>query len=326
MKTIKIEKKFYDPSRDGITQSLLISWMTCRYKAKWSLEGWSSTKISTPLTYGTIIHGVLERVYGLIKDKKLKIPPDKILIKKLTHQVEELWLEENPGAGSKAREELDFCLLVAEATLPEYFNFWKLEDFKKIQWRQLEQTFKIPYTAKDGRKTFLRGKKDGVIGSDVLRLFETKTKSQINTNDLLDTLGFEFQVHLYLWAIKRTYKKVPQGVKYNIIRRTGLQQKVNESKKEYAIRVIEDIKKRPSHYFMRLDIKITKQEMDNFEKELEEIIVDFLNWWEGKTGTYHNTSACIGKHGRCQWLPLCSKKDFGQFKKRKVVFKELEES
>lgn len=324
MKT-KTEKKFYDYERDGITQGLLINWMTCRYKAKYFLEGWSSGKISSPLTYGTIIHGVLERVYGLIKDKKLKVVPDLKLIKKLTHQVEELWLEENPGASAKNREELDFCLLVAEATLPEYFKYWWREDFKKLQWRQLEQEFKIPYVTKDGRKTFLRGKKDGVIGTEALKLFETKTKSMISVNDLLDTLGFELQVNLYLLAIKRTYKQVPAGVKYNIIRRSGLQQKTSESKKDYALRVIEDIKKRPNHYFMRLDIKITKQEMLSFEAELESMIVDFMDWVDGKSGTYHNTSACLGKHGRCSYLPICSKKDFGQYKKRKTVFRELED-
>ncbi len=325
MVVLQNKKPFYDYKIAGITQSLLQSFMTCQWKSRWSLEGWSSTKISTPLTYGTIVHGVLERVYDLIRLKKLKSPPDNILIKKLTHQVEDLWLEENPGAGSKAREELDFCLLVAESTLPSYFKYnWK-EDFYKLKWRQLEQQFKIPYETKDGRKTFIRGKKDGVIGTDVLKLFETKTKSQINTNDLLDTLGFEFQVMTYLWAIKKVYKQTPTGVKYNLIRRTSLQQKVNESKKNYALRIIEDIKKRPSFYFMRLDIKITKQEMLQFEEELERIVVAFLDWVDNKMESYHNTSACIGKHGRCQWLPLCSKKDFGQFRKRKTVFRELED-
>lgn len=322
---MRTEKKFYDYSRDGITQGCLTSWMTCRRKSFWFLQGWNADKISTPMTYGTIIHGVLERIYNLIIQKKLTAVPDTKLIKKLTHDVELMWLEENPGANKKAKEELDFCLLIAEATLPEYFKYWWKEDFKKLQWRKLEQEFKIPYTTKDGRKTFIRGKKDGVIGTDVIRLFETKTKSQINVGDMIDTLWFEMQVNLYLWAIKKTYNQVPVGVKYNVIRRTGIQQKVSESKLEYSKRVIDDIKKRPNHYFLRLDIKVTKQEMLAFEKELEDMIVEFMDWCDGKIKTYKNTSACIGKHGRCSFLPLCSKADFGQYKKRKTVFRELED-
>lgn len=325
MKIIKTSKKFYAYERDGITQSLLATWLSCRYKAKFYLEGWSPTKIKTPLTYGTIIHAVLEAVYNLIMSKKLKTMPDVKLIKKITKEVEIEWLKENPGVNSEVREDLDMCLLIAESTLPLYFKFWSVEDLKKIEWRQLEQQFKIPYTTKDGRKTFIRGKMDGVFGKLFISLFETKTKSLINVRDMIDTLWFDLQNNIYLWAIGKTYKKVPAGIKYNIIRKTGLHKKKEESKIEYAKRIIKDMEKRPSFYFLRLNIKVTQQEMKKFENELEGLVVSFMDWCEGKSPTYKTTNACLGRYGRCQFLDICNKGDYTSYKKRKTVFRELED-
>lgn len=320
-----MKKKFYDYQTDGVTQGLLTTWMSCRMKAKYFLEGWSSGKTSSALTYGTIIHGILEIVYDLIRQKKLKSPPDIKLIKSLTKKVEAQWLKENPGVAKYVLEDLDMCLLIAEATLPAYFKYHWKEDFKELKWKQLEQQFAIPYTLKDGRKIIIRGKKDGVYGDKTIKLFETKTKSQINLDDLTDSLWFELQINLYLWAIKKTYKQIPGGVNYNIIRKTSLNIKSGESKLVYAKRLADDINKRPDFYFIRLNISITKQEMEQFEKELEAMLTDFVDWCEGKSGTYKNTSQCHGKYGTCSSMGLCSKKDFGAYKKRKMVFRELED-
>lgn len=319
------KKKFYNYETDGITQGLLGTWMSCRQKSKWFLEGYSAGKISGSLIYGTIIHGVLEIVYDSIMKKKLTSIPDSKQIKTLIKRIEESWLKENPGANKYALEDLEMGLLIAESTLPAYFKYWWKKDLKELKWKQLEQQFAIPYTTKDGRTTIIRGKKDGVFGDKTIKLFETKTKSQINADDLIETLWFELQVSLYLWAIKKTYKSVPAGVTYNIIRKTGLKIKQNESKVLFGKRISEEINKNPDYHFLRLNISVTKQDMDFFEQELESMIVDFMNWCDGKTGTYRNTSQCINKYGTCEYLGLCSKKDFGAFKKRKIVFRELED-
>lgn len=320
-----MKKQFYNYRTDGVTQGLLLTWMSCRQKAKWFLEGWSSKRISSSLTYGTIIHAVLEIVYDQVRLGKLKNIPNEKMIKSWTKQIEKKWLQENIGANKYALEELETCLLIAESTLPAYFKHWWKDDFTKIKWKQLEQQFDIPYKLKDGRTTIIRGKKDGVYGEKIIKLFETKTKSMINLDELMDTLWFEFQVKLYLWAIHKTYKKIPGGVTYNIIRRSGLRSHSGESKVLFAKRIAEDINSRPEHYFMRLNVVVTPKEMKEFEEELEKILTDFLNWVEGKTGTYKNTSQCLGKYGSCSWLGLCSKEDYSEYRKRKKVFNELED-
>ena len=321
-----MKTNFYDYKKDGITQGLFLTWMNCRQKARWFLDGWSSKYGNKEaLTYGTIIHGILESVYDQIRLNKIKDIPSAQDIKNLTKIVEKKWLKENPKANKYALEDLDMSLLIAESTLPAYFRFYWKKDIKELKWRKLEQEFSIPYVTKDGRKTFIRGKKDGVYGEKSIRLFETKTKSMISVDNLIDTLWFEMQINLYLWAIEKTYKQIPSGVTYNIIRKTSLRMSSGESKVQYAKRVADDINKRPSFYFIRLNVSITKQDMDKFKEELEYLVTEFMDWCDGKTGTYKNTSQCMGKYGNCSFLGLCSKKDFGMYEKRKVVFRELDD-
>lgn len=318
-------KEFYSYERDGVTQSLLGTWLTCRQKAAWQLQGWTAPHTSAGLTYGTIMHGVLEHVYGMIQKKLLLKPPSELLIRKLLLKVEEQWRAENPRTTKYSLENLEISLLIAESTLPVYFDYWRKEDFKDIKWKALEQQFKIPYTTHDGRKTFIRGKKDGVFGNPSIKLFETKTKSMFNEDDLVDTLWFELQVNLYTWAMRKVYNKTPSGILYNIIRRSGLRRGKDETMASFAVRISKDIQKRPEWYFVRMEIKVDVNQMLKFENELEAMVFDFMDWWDAKEQkTYKNTHACIDKYGRCQFLDLCSDGNFSRYAKRKTVFNELE--
>ena len=93
----------------------------------------------------------------------------------------------------------------------------------------------------------------------------------------------------------------------------------------YAKRVVEDIEKRPDFYFMRFDVTVTMSEMNKFEKELDAMVNDFIRWRLGQVGHYKNTANCDNKYGRCPMLPICSKGDYSGFKKRSVIYKELED-
>lgn len=318
-------KEFYSYERDGITQSLLGTFMQCRQKAYWQLQGWASPHTSGGLTYGTIIHYALEKVYGLIEKGKLTTVPSEKQIKIFLKETEKTWYVENPRPNRYAIENLEISLLIAEQTLPVYFDYWRKEDFTTIKWRALEQQFAIPYSVPDGRTTIIRGKKDGVFGNPSIKLFETKTKSMFNEDDLVDTLWFELQVNLYTWAMKKIYKQVPKGILYNIIRRAGLRRGATETLKSFAVRVGKDIAKRPEFYFVRMEIRVDANQMIKFEKELEAMVIDFMNWYDEKEKkTYKNTHACIDKYGRCQFLGLCSEGNFNLYTKRKTVFNELE--
>lgn len=320
----KKAKLFYDIERHGVTQSLLSMFLDCRQKARYYLEGWDSKYHSTALTHGSVGHGVLELAYQDIMKASKPKPPTRQKIMKYVKATETQWKKENPRPSKDALEGLEYSLALTETTLPVYFDFWK-KDLKEIKWLGLEEKFVIPYKLKDGRKTVIRGKKDGEFEKNGLWLFESKFKSMISEGNLVDTLSFETQVLLYLWALNKTYKKIPEGVLYNIVRRTCLRQGKGESLTKFAKRVAQDIEKRPDFYFMRFEVAVDKSDLVEFEGRLEGMVTDFYNWWQGTAPHYKNTYQCLGKYGRCTYLPACGSKDFTSLQKRKAVFKELED-
>lgn len=324
---LKMKKKsfaFYDYERDGITQGLLAMWLECRQKARWFLQGYARKGTSLALTYGSVGHGVLEHAYENFRLGKNSGAPKKAQMKKYLSLVEKQWKLENIRPNKYAIQDLEISLTFADVILPVYFEYWA-EDFKKKNWQKIEGKFKIPYVLKDGRKTFLRGMMDGAYKTVGLWLFESKFKSVINEVDIVDTLPLDLQVRIYLRALWKTNLKIPSGVLYNVVRRFGLRQKQDESLTKFAARCAEDLKKRPEHYFYRFEVAAVKKDMLEFEVELEAMIKDFCDWWDGVGGHYKNPGACIGKYGRCWALDACSSGNLYGLTKRKCVFRELED-
>lgn len=324
VKVKKKSKKFYDYTRDGITQGLLITWMECREKARWFLKGYSSKYTSLALTYGSIGHGVLERAYENFRAGKCSGIPSTRQVRKYLGQTEKIWKLENPNPSKFMLQDLETSLAFAEVILPVYFEYWA-EDFKKKNWQKIEGTFKVSYELNDGRKTFLRGMIDGMFKTRSMWLFESKFKSIINEADIIDTLPLDLQVMLYLWALLQKYKSTPAGVLYNIVRRFNLRQGKNETLKQFSKRCAQDVKSRPEWYFYRFEVAITKEDLARFDAELHEMVREFCDWCDGQTGHYKNPHSCITKYGRCWALEACSNGDMYKVRKRKVVFRELED-
>jgi hypothetical protein len=316
--------KFYDYRRDGITQSLLTRFLECRQKAAYDLEGWTPRTTPASMTQGTIGHGVLQLVYEAHRTGELKGVPDEVYIKKTIKLVEEVWKKENPKVSKQMAQDLEMASLLVGAVLPEYFKFWK-DDFKTIKWEKLEGSFKVPYSVKDGRKTFLKGKMDGVFKRKGLWLFESKFKGMINEGDIIDTLAIDLQVLLYLSVLRILHKQTPEGVLYNVVRRPGLKLGKAESLVKFAKRVREDVVGRPEWYFYRFEVSTSKKELEKWGVQLEGLVKDFMDWRDGKVATYNNPNSCVSKYGRCWGLTPCVSGDFFSLQKRKTVFRELEE-
>jgi len=323
-KKMLADKKFYSYERDGITQGLIGMWLECRQKAKYFIQGYSGKGSSFALTNGTIGHGVLQYVYDGYRTGKIKTIPTRLEVKKYTAVVEKIFMKENPRASKRTLEDLDLALMYAEALMPLYFQRWK-DDFKKYQWLKVESAFKLPFTTSDGRKTFIRGKMDGAFKSNGNWLFESKFKSIINDNDLVDTLGFDTQCMVYLWALMTGYKLNPQGVLYNVVRRPGLKIKKGEALVQFSKRVQEDIEARPEWYFYRYEIFIDKDDIKKWTTTLDAMVMEFMDWCDGTAATYRNTGACVTKYGRCWGLTTCADGNFHTMEKRPTVFRELAE-
>jgi hypothetical protein len=297
--------------------------MTCREKARLYLEGWNSKYYSAALMFGSLGHGILELAYLDIKKGGLKTAPSVGEMRRYSKAVEKKWLAENPKAGVDTLVQLEVSLALLEQMVPRYFDFWN-KDFKKVDWVSLEEQFGVLAKPCHGLAIRMRGKQDGKFAlRNELWLLETKTKSLVNEGDLLDTLSLDLQVNLYLWAEYKAAGKVPSGVLYNIIRKTGIRQNKNESIQKYARRVAEDIDDRPEFYFIRMEIPTSKEEITQFQKDLYGLLQDFMGWRAGKIPHYKNPTSCIGKYGRCEYINACARGDFSTLVKRNVVFKEL---
>ncbi len=327
-KALEAKQKFYDMERDGITQSLMSMFLTCREKARLYCEGWDSKYSSPSLTYGSVGHSGLELAYLDIKSGKLKGAPSIGQARRYVDETEKRWKLENPKPNNEALQYLEESLALIEQTIPRYFDFWK-EDFKKKEWVSLEEKFRVNTDIKVKGKTItipVNGKKDGLFKSAKgLWLFETKFKSMISEGDIVETLSFETQIMLYMWSVMKEKGITPKGALYNIIRRTSLRQKVGESLVKYAQRIGKDIDSRPDFYFMRMESATTEEELKAFEVDFSRIVKDMYKWHIGLVGHYKNTYSCIGKYGRCQYLPTCSRGDKSGLVKRKTMFKELQD-
>lgn len=328
--------KLYDMERDGVTQSLIAMWLTCRQKARLYLEGWDSKYHKEALVDGNIGHACLERAYNLIREGKMTRPPSAKMSRVIISRVEAQWYIENSRPGTEAREMVERACAVMEVLLPAYFDFWR-KDFLDKKWESLEEKFSMDMaiTSRSGEiiNVPLRGKKDGLFRTPKgIWLFETKFKSQVDEDGIVATLGFETQVMLYMLETyysrlnkKDPMKSVPRGCLYNIVRRATLRKRVKESIPDFAKRVKEDLDKRPDFYFMRMESPLAAKDLMSFQTELQRLLGDMYDWWKGLAPHYRNTYSCIGKLGKCQYLPVCSRNDFGFLAKRKVVYKELED-
>lgn len=314
----------YDLYHHGVTQGLLTMWKTCRQMARLFLQGWSLRSTSMGLVYGTLYHAVLEKAYKDIQAGKLKTIPSQKLIQRYLKEVEKLWELDHPRADKKALEFKEKSLMLAEVTLPLYFDYWR-KDFKEKKWQSVEEQFSFKPSTPVSFP--IRGKIDGSYRSRAgsLWLFETKCKSMINEENLTDAISIDFQSFLYMWILWKTTKTMPRGFLFNIVRRIGLEQKQKESIKAFMDRCVKHIENDPEHYFKRFEIITTKAEMLAFESELYGTLLEFEKWYNGEAYHFRNTSQCETKYGRCNYLHICAGENFGPYEKRKLIFRELED-
>lgn len=320
---------FYDPKRDGVTFSLLTKWKNCRERARLHLQGWSTNRVSLSSIFGTVIHAVLERLYGDIQLKRLTTVPNAKQVGRHLTAIEKEWRKENPKATTETLQDLEIAMMLAEVIVPIYFKWWH-KDLTTIKWQAIEHQFSLPVPQ---HNTFVRGKMDGRFISTASKsrksnLFETKTKSRLGEageSNLTEMLGFELQVNLYLGAIAAVDGEAPGGLLYNIIRRPNLQRKKAETFAQFQRRVANDVAARPEHYFIRMRMNVDARELAREGREQAVMVEDFIRWYRGEVGHYKNSDHCENKYGTCEFLRACSSGDFTGLYKRPTVFRELEE-
>ena len=281
------------PQIDGVTQSLLGSFLVCRERFRIKVvEGLRSVdRFNHALEYGNMFH-LCEEVFWSSGNPLVGLgnaPWRKALLRYCQELAKKYPLQ---------NEEVSKWYHVCLVQFPIYVDYWKRKDKRKKRSIEQEEVFRVPYELPSGRIVELRGKRDAVyeIGRGTW-LGEHKTKGQIDEQKLQNDLTFDLQTMFYLTAMteEKDWDKSVKGVVYNVIRRplSGGRGSIRqgkptkskpkgESDESYYNRLVEVIRDDPGYFFMRWDVKVTAADIEAFKGEfLEPILEQLWDWWEG---------------------------------------------
>jgi len=277
-------------------------WQTCRQAAAFHVSGIRPEGEKSKTFLGTIFHNLLEKHY-LGEADAMGMVFQKLRDKAITK-------------GSDLQQ-LENLLAQAQALFDVYRIHWKKDDAKKT-WEQVEGVFDVQW---NGWR--LRGRCDGLYRdkNGKLWLLETKTKSRIMAG-MDSALAFDPQNLLYLQAKEQEVGEPIIGVLYNVIRQPSLRQKAKESTGQFFARIVEDIKERPEHYFMRYELRYTKKTRKRFADELVEKLEDFKYWQMGDSPTYRSECNCT-RGWSCEYLELCASNSMVGYREDGQMFVEL---
>ena len=326
----KVKKKIQGWSlwKDGVSQSFIASYLTCREQTRLKyIELWQSKTISLPLEFGNCFHWMLKNIYT---PKKVSMNP--AAIKALMAKYKNFWKKHNPIPSKKQLEKQEIVYGMCTQVLPEYVKRWDgdwknkytygANTVKPKKWLALENRYEIPYTYPDGKKTFLLAVFDGCFYDKRKRLwlFETKTKSRIDEETLQDMILQDVQIMLSLWIIKNVLDRIPSGVLYNVIRRPGQKLLKDENLKSFLGRIKKDVSnpKRYDHYFKRWEFAINWNEVKQWKKDfLDPVMMEIRMWYEGKLTTYINPYSLVNQYGRSDMYNIIVRGDKTNYSQRK---------
>ncbi len=297
---------------DGITQSILNTFMTCRQQAKFYLDGWRTYDTSDAMRFGSLFHWLLQELYDAVRTG------EEVALGRVTDLLEKYETDQQQISSSiTAIQKLELDLAMAEALILPYMDHYP-EDFTQKRWEGVESEF-----ANDWNGFLLRGKMDGIYQvKKSYWLLETKTKSRIEEGTLSDALAFDFQNLFYLLNAEIMLGKPIKGVLYNIVRRPSLRQKQLETMGEFCARIKQDVLDKPEHYFKRFEIVYDKDTRKQFAQELKWKLRDFKAWSRGEIPTYKNETACTAKW-TCRYLSACASGRMAGYHQNGKLFEEL---
>jgi|694.fasta_scaffold05336_24 hypothetical protein len=265
----KIEKPkklpFQDLYKDGISFSSLSKFVTCRERFRiYYVEGLKPEGISGSIEFGNMFHFLLEEY----SKKRSMQELEAMHFAKVRNEM---------GSNAQLTTAVEVWVV-----FEEYVAFWKTLD-KKVRYVSQEENFRETVRLPSGRTLDIKGRFDEIFrkSDNGLWLQENKTKSRIEDNVLTHILPYDLQTMMYCYAIQLKYKETPKGVLYNVIRQPGLKEKKNETLVDYGLRLRQDIQSRKDFYFIRYEIDITKQVIEDFKKKtLIPLLESVCLWWE----------------------------------------------
>jgi len=290
---------------DGVTQSMLMSYLGCRQRFRYMAEGWEpeQTGLGDAMLQGSCFHHLLEFHY----ENGLR-PEDAD--------------EELRGYIATAFPRLidpEPVVAMCCTLFPHYLRYHKADD-AKVKWKALEKEFDVEW---NGYR--LRGKIDGIFlkGKDTWT-FETKTTSQFPDGvQTAYSLSFSFQNFFYATALSTMGYDIT-GTTQNYIRTPMLKFKTAD---ELAGKLEKSIADNGlDYYFRRYPIVHSQRQKARFWTDLISLLREFEHFLLGdiRYPGYRNHAGCINR-GTCPYLAFCATGQPAGYSQTKVFFRELED-
>lgn len=310
----------YDLRKEGITQSLMQNFFSCRQRFIFSLNRWTHINMNITTGFGNMGHYVLDEMYNnfmhdgvILSDKDISIILDNYVDNK-KHKI-----------FGVPEQEIEISKAKVFALLHCYREQYK-KDFTLNRFMEVESVFEVEYF---DTGIILRGKKDGKFKlSRKPWNIEHKFSGRIQEDRLLLRLAIDFQNQFYLLADYLKSGFYPTGTIHNIIRKSGHKLLAGESPSDFEERYIELIEKDSNYFFMRFEIPYTEKDHKDFITEMDlklSEVDDFLNSSNPKI---FKCQGCCDAPFPCHFLQACASgkldKSQGYFQ-NEVLFNELQD-
>jgi PD-(D/E)XK nuclease superfamily len=290
------------PDKLTISNSLAKEWKTCRRKFFFNyLALLTPKKTSIPFFVGRYYHKGMEAFY------KNEDPDDFIptIIKDMDKKANE--------AVFLTPEESDKLMIqsaIVEGMLRGYVSHFA-KDNKRWKVIAAEKEFSVPITD----DIAYVGQIDLIVKFEGdLFIVEHKTAGRLDKN-YVDRLALDTQITGYMIGAKHLLKEPIKGVFYNAAKKPQIRQKKDETKVDFANRIVGDYNERPDFYFFRESLYRDMGAVKEYKAEISELAADIKEHIEHvrKVGPekgifrfYRTTEACTSR-GPCPYLNICTK-------------------
>jgi len=305
-------------TKNLLTFSALNTFRNCarKYKHRY-VDQLQPREKAESLSFGSVIHGALERWYRLASDAGRLWTALQFL--------DEQFPQRDHDPIQKHRWHL------ARAMLVGYAQRYPSEDFEIVE---IEKTFtgeiRNPDTGRPSQTFVMAGKADGIVrAGGELYLLEHKTAGSVDAN-YLDKLWTDTQIALYSFYLRQIGYPIV-GVLYNVLLKTRLRQHAGETQEEYEARRAELAAKNKSGRstaqrklpetdeefqgrlaewyakpgaFHRERIYLSEDRLAMLQDEVWEVTQQYLD--SRRRGKWLlNTSNCFAYERPCEYLPYC---------------------
>jgi len=314
----RLEPLWKGPEVDGVTQSMLSTFLVCPERFRVSvIEGLGpADTFRRALEYGSMWHECEEALAGGGDDGIWRSYLLTYTMKLLTKY-------------PLQQEQVQHWYHVCKMQFPFYLEYWaKHKDVKARTPLLSEKVFCVPYTIPSGRVVLLKGKWDSVdiVGkghNQRVWLQENKTKGDIKEELIQRNLGFDLQTMTYVVALLasgETQGLEFGGVRYNVVRRPlsggkgSIRQHkptkknpLRESLESFYHRLGLIIQEDPSYFFMRWNVQLSSDDIERFKQRfLNPTLERLCIWydWVSSGGLFDTPNAIHWQYPFGVWNPI----------------------